>query len=185
MTKMERELLRRAKKLNALAKHETPRAAAKALNGAIAKARTQVVKNIAKTEKLPAKHIRKKIFIGKATPKKQKSKLTTYTSPVSVVSLLRSAVLLRHARRGTNRRGVRAAGRQFDGAFINVHRKTGRFHVYERKGEERMPIDTVKIYFDKTAEQVNKDISGKVMRDDFERILRHELEFRTNKLLGG
>jgi len=179
--KLSKQIKRRAKKLNAIAKKEVPRAAAKALNDTIKIVRTKVVRGVAKRTKIQSKHIRKKVFISRATARKQISKLYAYAQPVSAVSLMRSATLLKNVRRGTNRRGVRVAGRQFNRAFINVHRASGRFQVYRREGLSRLPLEVVKIPLQREAEREMKAHSAKAMQTVLRKKLLHELRYRTKK----
>ena len=179
--KMAQQIMRRAKKLRAIASIEVPRAAAKALNDTIKIVRTQVVRGVAKKAKIPNKHIRKKVFISRATARNQRSKLHAYAQPVSAVSVMRSATLIKNVRRGTNRRGVRVAGRQFNRAFINVHGASGRFQVYRRKGAEKYPLEVIKIPIQQAAEAEIKKYGGKAMQKNLRKKLLHELRFRTKK----
>lgn len=179
---IEKQIKRLARKLNNIAKRETPKAAASALNKTARLARTPTVKEVAKDTKVAAKHIRKRAYISRATPKKQRARIYGYARPVKAVMLLkRNEINKSELWRGTNQRGVRVAGRQFNGAFVSVHRKSGNIQVFRRKTSRRMPLEVISIPISETFNDRLKANTRKKMKTDFRRILQSELKFRLNK----
>ena len=171
---------RRAAKLKKIKRVEYPRAIAAALNKTGRAAKTPVIRKTAKAARVPQKHIRKRTFVSRATSRKQVTKITGYVRPLAVVKLLKTATLIKNVRRGTNRRGVRVAGRQYDGAFINVA-PNGHFGVFRRKSKSRYPLESITITFDKTYEMHLQKESKEKMKTHFPRLVLHELRFRTRK----
>ncbi len=168
-------------KLIKIGKNEVPKAASSALNSVAKKSRTRIASVVAKSKKIKVGLVRKKIFIRRSNPKSQRALITAYAQDIPAVSVLTSRTLLAKARRGTNRKGVRVAGKQIDGAFINVVRRSGRFHVLKRSGKSRYPIDVVKIPIANTVKRHSSKIVRAVHSRDFRRIYARELNFRLNK----
>ncbi|VUD48442.1 hypothetical protein TDB9533_01234 [Thalassocella blandensis] len=178
---IERQIKRYQKKLNKIAGVETPRATASALNKTARSVIPKVVRYVSQETKVPQKFIRKKTFVSRATSRKQRAKIYGYAQAIPVVSLLKTKQLLKGARRGTNKRGVRVAGRQYDGAFINVLRKSGRFQVLKRLGKGRYPLEVIKIPIEKEYERALEFFSRQKMRDDFPLLLKRDLQYRYRK----
>ncbi|WP_086932200.1 phage tail protein [Agarilytica rhodophyticola] len=182
--RLQRDIDARTRRLNQLARNQVPRAMSSALNKSVKRLQTQVVRSVSKSKKLPAKVVRKKTFISRATPRKTRARLYSYPRKVAVISLLKTATILKNVRRGTNRKGVRAAGRQFDGAFINVHRKSGKFQVFKREGKKRYPIDVVGIEIKDRFSRAQDILSKRIMKRDYPRLLSQELNFRIERANG-
>ncbi len=178
---LEQQIKQRAKKLNQISKHEAPRASAAALNKTSRMIVPRVIRKVSTEKKVPQKILRKRTFVSRATPRKQRAKIYGYAQAVAAVSLLKTTQLLKHARRGTNRRGVRVAGQQYDGAFINVLRKSGRFQVLRRTTDGRYPLEVIKIPIEDSYERALSTISQQKMKTEFRRLLMHELDYRLNK----
>ncbi len=176
---IENDIKRLAKKLNKISTVEVPRAAARALNRSATTVRKLTVQDVSRGLKLPAKEIRKRAFFSRANAKKQRAKITAYARDVSVISLLRGPTIDRFMGTGTNRKGVRARGRQFDAAFINQYR--GRAQVFRRLSNKSHPIEVVKIPINNPLARSLKLRSRRVMQTDFRRIFKNELQFRLKK----
>lgn len=178
---MELQLRRRARKLKQYSQIEAARAGAWALNRTARYVNTRLVRAVAKATGIKSKNIRKKVYISKATPQKAVAKLHVYTRDVPVVDELSAASLLKNRARGNSRRGVRAAGRAFTGAFINLA-PNGYFHVFKRHGRARLPVDVLKIPIKKEAQEFTEKLSQEGMRVQFRRNLQHDLNRRLQKL---
>lgn len=169
------------KKLNNYAKVQVPRAAASALNKIVPKVRSGVAKTVTKEVKVPARFIRKQIFSSRAKSRSLSAYVKSYLRPISLARLISQATLQKRRGRGTNRRGVRAAGQQFDGAFINVGRKNGRWYVLRRLGKSRYPVEVINIKIDSSITANQLPIAKRFHRADFARIYAHELKYRLEK----
>lgn len=172
------------KKLNEYSKVHVRRAAASALNKIVPKARTGVIKTVTKDVKVPAKFLRKQIFAGRAKSNSLTAYVKSYLRPISAARLLTPARLAKSRGRGTNRRGVRVAGQQFDGAFVNVGRSNGRWYVMRRQGKSRYPVEVINIPIDGSINSNQLPIADRIVRADFARLYAHELQFRLSKYGG-
>lgn len=169
------------RKLNEYAKVQVPRAAASALNKIVPKVRTGVVKTVTKEVKVPAKFLRKQVFAGRAKSNSLSAYVKSYLRPISLARLISPATLQKSRGRGTNRRGVRAAGQQFDGAFINVGKNNGRWYVLRRKGKSRYPVEVINVRIDGSITANQLPIADRFIKSDFARLYAHELKFRLTK----
>jgi hypothetical protein len=168
------------KKLNTIGTRDVPLANASALNKVSALGRTRVVRGISKQEKIPQKAVRRRAVIRRASRREQVARIIFYTRDVSVASFMRAATLQNAAPRGTNKKGVRAAGRQFNHAFVNKTKK-GQYQVFRRVGKSRTPLEVVKIPIRKAAEKVVPVVTRRVMASDYRRLLLHELNWRLTR----
>lgn len=169
------------KKLMGYAKVQVPRAAASALNKIVPKVRTGVVKTVTTEVKVPARFIRKQIFSSRAKSNSLSAYVKSYLRPISLARLISPATLAKSRGRGTNRRGVRAAGQQFDGAFVNVGKNNGRWYVLRRQGKPRYPVEVINIKIDGSITANQLPIAKRFHRADFARLYAHELKFRLEK----
>lgn len=177
---MAKQIRRLERKLQRYRTVEVARASSSAINRVTKMVRTEVVRKVSKGEKLPAKAVRRKTFIKRSTAKSQRATFTAYTTDVSVAGLMRPSTLKSKAGRGTSRKGVRAAGRTFPGAFINPG-ANGRLMVYQRKGKARHPIQVVKISIREPVRRAVPSISQRLMRTDYRRLYANDLKFRVSK----
>lgn|GEM_PF-6363159 len=168
-----------ARKLNRYSKYDAPRAAARSLNTCARRVTTQTVRSVSRATKVQGKHIRSRMFTDRATPKKQMAKVSIKPRDISAVKLLSPAKIERHLGQGTNRRGVRVAGQQFGGAFIN--KVKGRANVFIRRSGSRYPLDVVKIPIKNESKIAINRFSLRVMRQDFPGLLKKDLQFRLKK----
>src|SRR5690606_13400896 len=179
---MAKQIKQLERRLKLYSDKHVPRATASALNKVTAKAKTRLSQTVVKEVRVPARILKKQIFTGRAKSNSLSAYVKSYLRPISAARLLTEARLAKAAPRGTNRRGVRVAGQQFDGAFINLGRKNRRYYVFQRKNEARYPVKILAIAIDKsiTAEQL--PIAERIHREEFLRLYRHELAFRAGKL---
>lgn len=176
---LEKQIKKLEGKLKKISKIEIPRAGSSAINKTLAKAKTRVIRGVSKSLKLPQKPIRKRVFVGRSSVKTQKGRLAHYRSAVPVVSLLTPGQIAKAPPRGTNRKGVKAAGRQFDGAFVN--RVKNGFQVMQRKGQARYPITVLKIPIQKVVDDVTPKVVARVAKSEMPRIYKQDLKFRLQK----
>lgn len=181
MADLKRQIKDLEKKLNQYSRTDVPRAVASSLNRGVGRVKSQVVRTVAKEVRLPAKFLRNKVYTSRAKTSGLKAYVRSYLTPISAARLLSTATLLKRRGTGTNRRGVRVAGQQIDGAFINIGRKDGYFHVLRRKGTERYPLEKVSIKIEPSMMQNQLPIADRFMRSDFERELIRQLNFRLSK----
>lgn len=178
---LQAQIKRREKKLLKIASVEVPRASNSSLNRVAAGSKTQIVRKVSSATGVKSKFIRKRIFVKRSTVRTQKAFVTVYAADITAVSLLPSKTLLAKARRGTSRKGVRVAGRQFDGAFINAGRRNGRFQVFKRRGKNRYPIDVVLIPVRDKAKAISPREIEKAHKNLYAKNYAHELDFRLKK----
>ncbi|MCR9260777.1 MAG: phage tail protein [Pseudomonadaceae bacterium] len=178
---LDRDLARLGRKLRRISNVELPRANARALNDSGARVRTRSVRGISAETKLKQKAVRKRYYLKRATAKKQTVRLTVYTRDVSAISQFTPARRRKLVPgRGTNRRGVTVAGRQISSAFIAEGK--GNLQVFKRRGDRRLPIDSIKFPIQKPAVRITVRVAKRVMKSQYPRILERELKFRINKV---
>jgi hypothetical protein len=177
---LDRQIKQLARKLGNIKRIEVPRANAAALNGIGRRSRTRIVSGVAKETRIPQKEIRRKTYLARATAKNQQAKLTGYARPVAAASLLSKGQRANKIGTGTNRRGVSARGYSWPGAFLQ-RGNNDNVHVFRRSGKDRYPIEVIKIDINKPFQRVMRVVPKRLMKSDYGRLLRHELDFRIRK----
>lgn len=177
---LERDIKKLEKKLNAIAKKEVPKANYSALNKSSARIKTAVVKQVANRTGIKQKTLKKKVFSSKATLKKGFVRMRHYREGVPLIS--------QGARQ--NRKGVRALKTQFAGAFIatpTIRAKRGNFRgkpqVFKRKGKGRYPLEVLKKSIKNDVDNVFPRVTKVVFAREYEKLLKHEFEWRIKKYL--
>ncbi|TQV85196.1 hypothetical protein FKG94_03125 [Exilibacterium tricleocarpae] len=187
----QQQAARLARKLNRIAKRDTRLATNSALNKAAQRVNTRVVRGLSRSIRVPQKLIRQKIFISRSTLRTLRVLYKVYAKDISFVQLLTKGQIGRSVGTGTNRRGVRARGRQIDHAFIQ-RGKSGNLHVFTRQGKFKRVagprggrrvelIDVERIAIQAEAERITAAVSTRVMRKDYFRLLQQDLNFRLSK----
>lgn len=132
--------------LNSISTTAVPRAAAHAINRIAVRAIGQSSTLVSKETKIPRKFISQRSRLSKASGKKTTARIKVNRGDFPVIKLGVKVQLSR--RKGLKRRGARSvlyAGRfRYPGAFAQKL-KNGRWHVMQRSGKPRYPIDVVKI----------------------------------------
>ena len=169
---LEKDIEQLTKKLISVSSVQVPRATSAAINKTTAKAKTRIIRGVAKKKNLPQKIIRKKLFVKRSTAKKQRSRLTSYRNAVSVMSL----------KAKQNKKGVRAqGGRLYAGAFI-AKGAGGNLRVFKRESGSRYPIKHQVVTIKNTVDSIMPTVIKRVVKQDYERLLKHELDYRIGKL---
>jgi hypothetical protein len=168
---IEKDIKRYADRLSSYKDRDVKQAAATALSKTAAKAKTRTIRGVSKSAKLPAKIIRRKIYVKKAKVSRLRAALKVYRNPVSLMSLKPKQT----ARKRKNG-GVRAGKHFVRGAFI-VNGK----QVFKRRGKARLPIDVQRIRIQRIVEEVSITVSKRVLKQEFKRLMLHELKFRLSK----
>jgi hypothetical protein len=181
---LDKQIARHAKKLRKIARIEVPRANARALNTVAKRTESRSARGISKETRIPQKTIRNRIAIAKATARKQYARIKHYVRPISAVQLLTKSQIQNKLGTGTNRKGVRAKGYQFAGAFIQKG-AGGNIHVFQRKGSARLPIEVVNIPIDKQARRIVETVSRRVMKNDYPQLLASDLQARYRRIKTG
>ena len=168
------------KKLRKIKGVEVPRANASALNKVSRTARARSVRGVSAETRVPQKLLRKRIFLNKATAKKQSAQIKNFVKPVSASGLLTKNQIDKKLGTGTNRRGVTAKGYKWQGAFIQ-RGKNENIHVFRRKGKKRLPIEVIKVPINASAQRVVPKVVRRLMKTDYPRLLKQDLKFRLSK----
>ena len=153
---------------------------ARALNLVTKKSKSKLAKSVSADVKIKQSILKKQVFTGRATSSSLLAYVRSYLRPIAASRLL-SPSQLQKAPRGTNRKGVRVAGKQFDGAFINRGRKDRKHHVLMRKGRARYPLKRISIKISDSVSAHQLPIAENMLRQDFVRLYEHELNYRTSK----
>lgn len=179
MASLNSQIKRLEKKLDGYQK-ESRLAQARTLNDLSRKSKNKVAKTVSAEVSVKQAILKKQIFTSRATSSSVSALVKSYVRPISAVRLLSKGQLAK-APRGTNRKGVRVAGKQFDGAFINRGRVNGRLKVMKREGRFRYPLVVISIRIDSSFAANQLPIAKSIMRSDFARIYERELKFRASK----
>tara|TARA_R100000951_G_C2633845_1_gene178603 strand:- start:472 stop:1032 length:561 start_codon:yes stop_codon:yes gene_type:complete len=178
---MEVQVARLSKKLLKISAKDVPASTSSALTKTARKVKTRLVSGVARSERLPAKVVRKKVYVKGSTIKKQKSKITVYRDDVSVASLLTKATISKKMGTGTNRRGVTVRGRNFPGAFIQ--RAFGSTQVFAREGRARNPIEKQVVVIKDAVDKIAPIVTRRVYQKEFLPEVKRELKFRLERTL--
>lgn len=171
------------KKLKAVSEQDVKRAANTALNKSAKRINTRVASAVAKAEKIPVKLIKQKSFVRPSKISTGSAVYKIYRTSIPVVSLLSKGVIQKRMGTGTNKTGVTARGRKFKSAFIN--RSAGKApQVYQRQGVARYPLITQKINIKDSIDRIAPQVARSIMKNDYQDILRQELNYRLQKRLG-
>ena len=177
---LDRQIKRYIRKLGRISRTEVPRANASALNKVGGLVKTRVVRGISKETRVPQKEIRKRTFLTRANPRRQRAFFKVYPKPVPAVKLLSKGQIANKLGTGTSRRGVRAKGYQWGGAFIQRGINDNP-HVFRRKGSARLPLERIDVNIGGPAEGLAMTVSKRLMKSDYRRLLQRDLQFRLRK----
>lgn len=178
---LDRQVRAFARKLEEIAAKEVPRAEASALNRSASLARTRTIRGIAAETRLKIKTIRPRVYVRRARSNKLVAKVRVYPQLISAYSQLTNAQRSRVPDgRGTNRRGVRAGGRQYDSAFIATGRHNKR-QVFQRRHSTRLPLKKAGVAIQDEAVRISLLVSRRVLKQEYKRLLLNDLRFRLRK----
>lgn len=175
------QIKEREKKLQRYSEKDVPKAARAAIYKMATKAKTSIVRTVTKELKLPAKILKKQVFTSRAKGNGIKAYIRSYLRPISAVRLISDSKLAEACGRGTNKRGVRVAGQQIDGAFINRGARNGKYYVLQRKEKSRYPLRVVNIKIDASMLKNQLPIAKRFTKDEFQKELMRQLNFRLSK----
>ena len=178
---MAMQIKRLEKKLKAIAEKENPRAVTAALNKMAKPLTTSVAKAVAQQEKIPVKVVRPRVVHHRATINRQATYIKSFARGINAARLLSDSRLNKSMGRGTSKKGVTVAGRNFKGAFINRVQRNGNVFVMTRRGKARYPVDVIRIPIDEALLSVQLPLARDRFRNTFEKFYLHELNFRLSK----
>lgn len=163
--------------MDQLSKTVVPKASAQAINRVASRSVTASVARVAREERVARKLIRKRVRLRKATAKKPTATMRVFRRDMPAINL--GQVKTRLGRRGAgNRKGgsVLTVGRhKFPGGFVQ-QLKNGRWHIMERQGKARYPIDVVKIPMTTPLTQAFESETKKLMDSDLPKELASALK---------
>lgn len=166
-------------KLSSFKSIEVPRANASALNKTTAASKTRVVRGVAKAIQVPQKFVRKRMYVSRATARRQSSRLRAYYRGISVIDL-KARDSGKGGWRTRKGRGVRAGKRRYSDAFIAYGNNANK-HVFRRKGDGRSPLEVVRIEIQKHVDVIAPKVAMREMKENFAKRLKHDLEWRLRK----
>ena len=173
MMKGAQEAIRRLRLLN---DSIVPTATAQAINRVASRAVSRSVKQVAKETRIPQKIIRKRVRIRRASTQHStpKARLTVNRGNLPAIALGTARMQLSR-RRGMAQTSTLKVGRfTFKGAFIQ-QLNNGRWHVLQRVGQSRYPIEVVKIPLTKPLTDAFEEHAIKVREDDYGKEMTHAI----------
>ena len=188
MSGFDREIVRLDLLMRDISRKVLPRSAASALNKTASLSRTRIIRGVSKQLSIQQKIIRKRIYVRRATPRRQVASVAAYVRGLSAIRLKPRDT----GRGGWSMRkgkGVKArGGHHFPNAFIakgrnaqnHVFERTGK--VSKRDGKNYHHVDVVRIAIDKTLEDVAPRTVRRLMNSRFDGLLQHEINHRLTRL---
>ncbi|MGO2307035.1 MAG: phage tail protein [Providencia sp.] len=156
----------------------TPVATAQAINRIAARAISRSVKQVSKEVNIQQKIIRKRVRFKKASSKSgtPKAKVTVNRGNLPAIVLGTARLQLSRSRGAERRHGsVLKVGKfTFRGAFIQQI-NNGKWHVMQRVGKSRYPIEVVKIPLAKPLTEAFEEHAIKVREEDMSKEMRYAL----------
>lgn len=169
------------KKLKQYSQVEVPRAAKRAINRVSTKAKTEIVRTVSTELNVKSKILKSQIYVNSTKGAGIRAYIKSYLRPISAVRLLTESVVQKSMGKGTNKRGVKVAGQQFDGAFINRGARGGRALVFQRDSAARYPLRKVTIKIDTSMVAHQLPIAKRFAEEEFQKELIRELQYRISK----
>lgn len=156
----------------------TPVATSQAINRIAVRAISRSVKQVSQEAKIPQKIIRKRVRLKRASSKQgtAKARITVNRGNLPAIALGTARVQLSR-RKGIERRhgSVLKVGKfKFDNAFIQ-QLNNGRWHVLQRVGKSRYPIEVVKIPLAKPLTEAFEEHVIHVRDTDIDKEMRYAL----------
>lgn len=161
------------KRLKKYAEKDIPAATRTAANQTARVAKTRVVKAISKQAKVPPKQIRNRAKVTKA-----------YGVSLAKLSLNVKGVSLINLNPRKNKRGVRAYGRQFNGAFMGrIKAGDGQLykHVLYRQTKERAPLWLPRIPIKIATQEITPKVIRREFKSSFQKRYLHEINRRRSR----
>lgn len=183
-----RDVKKLTRHLSKLEKRIVPRVTARAINEVAVNARSQAIKEVARSKNLPQKNIRNRFDkygrkkgertrLKKAKASYQVATLSVYMRGIPAIQLVTRSQQVRSILKRP-RGGVRAyGGRRYERAFVE-QASAGNAQLFVRRGRGRTPLGVVKVGVRRALTKTYDDKvgnSGKEFRRRFNRILSHQL----------
>ncbi|CAM3939514.1 phage tail protein [Xenorhabdus thuongxuanensis] len=170
------------KNLNQLSHRLVPTATAQAVNRVAARTMSRSVKRVARETRIPQKLIRQRVRFRRASSHRTPPRARLVVNRGNLPAIALGHVRLQLSRRkGTpfGRGSVLKAGRfTFKNAFIQ-RLANGRWHILQRQGPARYPIDVVKIPLVTPLTKAYREESEKLLQTDMPKelaaALKHQL----------
>jgi hypothetical protein len=183
-TTIDQELARAINNLNKVSKVAVPNASRRAINIVSRKVVTLSTREIAKNTKVPKKLVDRQVKMLKANRAHKHSKIRINREGISAIRLPNVQVQFKR-RKGQMVRGsgrIRAGRHTFDNAFI-AQMQNGPWHIAQRKGKARLPIDVIKIPIKDAATQAFEKNTTTAMKSTLPAQLKIELTKELNRVL--
>ncbi|MFB9995716.1 phage tail protein [Providencia rustigianii] len=164
--------------LNVIVDKVTPIATAQAINRVAARAISRSVKQVSKEVRIQQKIIRKRVKFSKASSKHgtPKARVTVNRGNLPAIVLGTARVQLSRSRHAGNRIGstLKVGKFTFHNAFIQ-QLNNGCWHVMQRVGKSRYPIEVVKIPVSKPLTEAFEEHAINVRESDIDKEVRYAL----------
>ncbi|WP_020408926.1 phage tail protein [Hahella ganghwensis] len=184
---LSKQITRLNRKIEAIVNDETKASHVRAANRTIEHAASKLKKSISARADVQQKLISERIFLGKATFRKLRARVTVYRRGISVINMMTQGEITR-ARRvtrlksgRTKRYGVKARSHVFPKGFVGVSRKNRKLHAWERKTSKRYPIRRLSVDISNTVDEETIKEIERSMEQVYPKVLAQEFNFRTTK----
>ena len=148
-------------------------AAISAINKTVAIAQTAGVRELGRVKKLPARLVKARTKVRRASLRRLSATLTALTAGLPIDRLKFREL----------KKGISAAGKKYPHAFIVQKTKA---LIFERKvigGQRaaRLPIERVKVELNPEASTIFERVTNAAVRKDLQRIFDNDLRFRLRR----
>ena len=153
--------------LNNISKSAVPRAVSQSINRVAGRAVGRSTKRVAKETKVKRKLVNQRAKLKRASPKSPTATIRVNRGNLPAIKLGPARMHLSRRKRDNFGAGtvLRVGNFKFPGAFVQ-QLKNGRWHVLQRTGKSRYPIEVVKIPMAIPLTTAFKDELPKVMQSD-------------------
>lgn len=174
---LDKQTARLVKKLDKIAKIETARAHASAINKLTKQVKTAVASEVAKEIRIPVRSVKRRIYVKRATASNGIAKVYLYARPVPGVD----------ARATRTNKGWKVAGEFRPRSFLAKMPTQSRHHIFQRDGrgpvlrpdgKRREKFDMVRVPIAEPVKRIGMAVISLKMKRDYPKILKHELNAR-------
>lgn len=174
---LDKDVARLTKKLDRIAKIETARAHASAINKLSNQVKTAVSSLVSKETRIPVRTIKRRVYNKRATAANGVAKIYLYAKPIPGID----------ARASRTNKGWKVAGQFRPRSFLAKMPNQSRHHIFQRdgrgpvlrpNGKRKEKFDMVRVNISDPVARIGMAVIEFKMRKDYPKLLKHELNAR-------
>lgn len=165
--------------LNSISKTAVPRASAQSVNRIAVQAVNQSSTRVAKELKVPRRLIKQRVKIRRATVRTPKAEFRVNRGDLPAIKLASDITKIPWHRKGNKKKGYHTITKvgplRLERAFVQKL-KNRRWHVMQREGASRYPIDVVKIPTTTPLTQAYREELPRLINEKLPKIMAQNLK---------